>query len=46
MPIEAGNQYLPKSERMEDAFEVVAKKHFTIGKTIEDIRKAPWEKVA
>ncbi len=46
MPIEAANQYLPQSNRMVDAFDLVIKQHFTIGKTLEDIRKASMEKIA
>jgi len=45
MPIEAANQYLPPSGRMKDAFNYVIQQHFSVGKTIEEVMKAPWEKV-
>lgn len=46
MPVEDGNLYLPSSQRLSDVFEVVAKTHFTIGKTMEQVSRAPWERVA
>jgi len=46
MSVESANKYLPNSESALDAFNVVAQQHFGIGKTIENVQKAPLEKVA
>ncbi len=46
MSVEDGNLHLPKSTRQEDVFDIVKAKHLTVGKTIEEVLKAPWEKVA
>jgi len=46
MSIPEGDHYLPKSESMLDAFQVPARAHFTIGKSVEQIKKAPMQKVA
>lgn len=46
MTVEAANNYLSSNEGMLDAFELPTKMHFTVGKTIEEVKRSDWMKVA
>lgn len=46
MPVEDGNFHLPQGESMMDAFVVPTQKHFTVGRTIEEVYQSPWGEVA
>lgn len=46
MPIEAANQFLSQDHSLEAAFEVPKRMHFMIGSSLEQVRRADFERVA
>lgn len=46
MTVEAANEYLSPNESMLNAFEMPTKWHFTVGKTINEVKESDWMKVA
>lgn len=46
MSIPEGDSYLPENHSLENVFDVVNKSHFTIGSTLDEISRAPFEKVS
>ena len=45
MTVEAANRYIPKSDQMTAAYDIVNQWYFTIGNTINEIKKTPFEKL-
>ncbi|HUD19259.1 MAG TPA: hypothetical protein VMR81_02380 [Patescibacteria group bacterium] len=46
MTISEADSYLPESRQLQDVFEIAQKTHFTIGTTLAEIQRAPFEKVS
>jgi len=46
MPVPEAKRALPESTSMLDAFQIPSRDHFTVGKTIDAVRRAPFEKAA